>query len=137
MTGFCLGGADFRGFVGLSDGAKAGQEIQLSVGVGNCNEVATEFSRQEWTGPIMENFLVSTSAPKALRVNPLACGRGNTESRILISTKLRMMQTRADLTSDGLLSVDSTDGKLIQRFRMQAPQPALRRGGPFAVVCGQ
>lgn len=118
MMGFRIESADFRGFVSLAPGVVAEQRVKLSSGlVKEIRNATADFGAQRWYGPTQENYILSTVHPTS-QLDVLSCVPLNKKTHIIIKTEIRMQQNR-NPNGTGLLAVDSTDGKLIQRYHVR------------------
>lgn len=115
--GILIESADVRGFVALEKGLVAEQNIVLrAIMNASSGDVFTQLVHQTFTGPIQQDYVISTSAPAEAK-NVLSCTKGRLKSRLVIRTALRI---RGPLRkAQGYFSVDSIDGKIKQTYRLQ------------------
>lgn len=118
LLGMKVMSADFRGFVGLSPNVWAEQRVSVAAGlVKEFRRVSADFGQQSWVGPTQQNFNLQTVHTR----NPtdiLSCLPPNKKTHVIIKTKLQVYQ-RGGLGGEGILAVDSTDGRFTQRFDIQ------------------
>jgi len=117
LLGLKVMSADFRGFVGLTPGVWAEQKVSVAAGlVKEFRRVSADFGQQSWVGPTQQNFNLSTVHVR----NPtdiLSCLPPNKKTHVIIKTKLKVYQQNG-LGGEGLLAVDSTDGRFTQHFNI-------------------
>lgn len=104
--------ADFRGFISLDGGVIAHHQVQHQVG---SNKLATfGFGNQIFQGPVQKNYLIQSQKPdfklpKALRCLPL-------KKEVTLSVRTRIKMTGGEGARLGLMTVDSADGRIEQRY---------------------
>lgn len=104
--------ADFRGFVSLDGGVFAQHEVQHQIG---SNKLASfGFGSQLFQGPVQKNYLIQSQKPnfklsKLLRCLPL-------KREVTLSVRTRIKMTGGEGARLGLMSVDSADGKIEQKY---------------------
>lgn len=114
-VGLSIGATDFRGFVRLEEGMTADQHVIVSSGTRNKpRKMTAEFGSAVWHGPVSEEYLLT--AVKSQRVpEVLDCLPPRENTRIFISSQLRIQSA---VQAFGELTVDSADGRLTQRYRL-------------------
>ncbi len=116
ILGLKINQADFRGFVGLSTGVRANQQVSVAAGVPNgLRDVFNDFEAQTWTGPVQDNFNLSVRHTRS-QADILTCSF-KSKARITIKTRIRVKQI-GNGNGEGIIAVDSTDGRFTQNFHM-------------------
>lgn len=105
---------DVRGFVSLERGMTAYQDIRVQTGIGK-NPFNFGFGLQQWRGPVQKNFILSSAKPLE-GPNWLSCIPAKDETKINLRTRLKVERGAHD--REGLITVDSADGRLIQRYKL-------------------
>ena len=115
--GFRIESADFRGFVHLDPGVIADQNVRISSSpIPELRKVSAEFASQQWVGPVSQNYTLTTVRP--LRTpEVLDCVPPRENTQIIIQSRIRIAQ--AGGSRIGQLTVDSVDGKLVQRYNLK------------------
>lgn len=117
FLGYRIESADFRGFVSLDAGVTATHDAKIQSGsVKGLQKISTEFGRQSWTGPLTTNFYTSTKKIiKDKHQDLFDClPLGKRDSEIKIDSEIRLSHSGGDRY--GQLTVDSLDGKLVQKY---------------------
>ncbi len=105
---------DVRGFVSLERGMTAYQDVKAQTGIGK-NPFNLSFGLQLWRGPVQRDFVVSSVKPLE-GPNWLSCIPVKDETKIDLRTRIRVDGGGAG--REGLIAVDSADGRLIQRYKL-------------------
>lgn len=113
---FAIESADFRGFVHLEAGVVAEQRVMVESGVGEIAKVNASFGLQRWVGPIAENFLVTTVRP-INGLQALSCLPLRRQTRVRVDNDLRVARAQGSLS--GQITVDTVDGRLVQRYNLK------------------
>ncbi len=105
---------DFRGFVFLDAGVRAEQKVDFQNGPAMVG-FNKSFGYQRFTGPINQNYTLSTIKPLN-GPNLLSClpAKKNVELKIRSSIELK----GGGGAQGGMMSVDSVDGRVIQKYRL-------------------
>ncbi len=106
--------ADFRGFVGLDSGVFAEQNVNHQFG---SNRFATYgFGAQIFAGPRQENYFLRSIRPTTRLSKLLQCFPVRQDTNLSIRTHIKM--TGGNSSHQGLMTVDSTDGKVEQHYKV-------------------
>jgi hypothetical protein len=134
LMGFGIESVDFRGFVGLDRGVAAEQRVSVTSGaVKGIREISTEFSTQTWRGPLRQNYTMTTVRPlQGLEI--LNCLPPRENTKIVIKSRLRMQVQHGH--GEGLLTVDSTDGKMAQKYHLRWQNCANDIGNVIGGILG-
>ncbi|MGZ5278586.1 MAG: DUF4360 domain-containing protein [Pseudobdellovibrionaceae bacterium] len=104
--------ADFRGFVALDGGVIAQHTVDHKVG---SNKLATYgFGTQIFTGPTQENYFIRSEKPKINLPKLVQCLPLKQNTTLMVRTRVKM--TGGDGPRQGLMTVDSADGQIEQRY---------------------
>lgn len=115
--GFSIESVDFRGFVQLDRGVRAAQRVKVVSGSTRpLRQLSGEFGFERWVGPIAENYLIQTVAPYE-KPEILNCLPLKKNTRLTVTSRIRLNGLGPGKT--GFLAVDSADGKVAQRYRLQ------------------
>lgn len=125
--GFTIEAVDFRGFVHLEPGATAEQKVSAGISASSrIRQATSDFGYQRWSGPVSENFILSTVRPfKTPEI--LNCLPAKKSTTLVLKSELKINQRHP--ASSGLLTVDSTDGRMAQRYHMRWVNCAKAIGG--------
>lgn len=117
LQGFSVEAVDFRGFIQLDPGVRAQQVVKVSTGsTKELRALSTDFGVQRWQGPIAQNYTLSTVRP-ARRPEILNCIPYRENTRLVVQTRLDI--SNADGGRAGMMAVDSTDGRVMQRYQVR------------------
>lgn len=105
---------DFRGFVHLDHGVRAEQKVDFQNGPSHLG-FNKSFGYQRWTGPVSENYILSTvkplNGPDLLSCLP---AKKSVELKLRASMELK----GGGGHRGGMMTVDSADGRVIHRYRL-------------------
>lgn len=117
LQGFAVEAVDFRGFVQLDRGVRAQQVVKVSSGsTKELRALSTDFGFQRWTGPMNDNYTLSTVRPPR-RPEILNCLPYRENTRLVVQTKLEI--SNAGGGRGGMMAVDSSDGRVMQRYHVR------------------
>lgn len=134
MLGFQIESADFRGFVALDPGVAAEQRVSVAAGaIRQIRDATADFGHQRWVGPVQQPFTLTAVRPGRLDI--LACAPPRENISIVIKTQIRMQQAR-NPNGQGLLTVDSADGKVMQRYKLRYQNCARTIGSVIGGILG-
>ncbi len=106
--------ADFRGFISLDGGVIAQHSVEHQI---NSNKLASYgFGTQLFAGPTQQNYLVQSQKPNIKLSKLLACLPLKQNITLKVRTHVKM--TGADGPHLGLLTVDSADGRIEQKYAL-------------------
>ncbi len=116
--GFQVEEADFRGFVALDAGVSATQNVQVMVGPNRGHQkLSAEFGTQTWQGPVADNYALRAVKPTKKRPAVLDCVPPKENTDIIINSQIKIANPVG--AAFGQLTVDSVDGKLVQKFNLK------------------
>lgn len=105
---------DFRGFVHLDAGVRAEQRVMFQNGPSHAG-FNKSFGYQRFNGPISQNYLLTTvkplNGPDLLSCLP---AKKNVELKIRSTVELK----GGGGAKGGMMTVDSADGRMIQKYRL-------------------
>ncbi|CAN5497613.1 hypothetical protein BH10BDE1_BH10BDE1_23920 [soil metagenome] len=105
---------DFRGFVHLDAGVRAEQKVDFQNGPAMAG-FNKSFGYQRFAGPVSQNYILSTihplNGPDLLSCLP---AKKNVELKIRSSIELK----GGGGAQGGMMTVDSVDGRVIQKYRL-------------------
>lgn len=117
LQGFAVEAVDLRGFVQLDPGVRAQQSVSVSSGsTQELRRVSTDFTSQQWQGPIADTYTLSTVRP-ARRPDILNCVPFRENTRLVLRTQMMIQNAQAGRT--GMMAVDSSDGRVMQRYHVR------------------
>jgi hypothetical protein len=106
--------ADFRGFVSLDGGVVAQHTVDHQVG---SNKLATYgFGTQLFSGPTQQNYFIQSQKPNLKLPKFLACLPLKQNVTLMVRTRVKM--TGAEGPRLGLMTVDSADGRIEQKYAL-------------------
>lgn len=106
--------ADFRGSVALDPGVVAQHSVDHQL---NNNKLASfGFGTQIFAGPVNDVYFVQSQRPNLQLPKLLACLPLRRDVQLKIRTRVKM--TGATSSRIGILTVDSADGQLEQRYQL-------------------
>lgn len=124
--GVSVEGVDFRGFVQLDDGVRAGQVVRVVSGQhGGQQGRQSDFGFERWLGPIASNFIIR-SLLAGNRVGDINCVSSDT-TKLIVASRVRIQGARAG--KSGMITVDSADGELMQKYMLNWQDCRPRGGG--------
>lgn len=104
--------ADFRGFVSLDGGVVAHNEVQTQI---DSNPLAAlGFGVQVFAGPRQENYLLRAQRPNLQLPKALLCLPLKRDRTLTVKTRIKM--TGGEGARLGMMSVDSADGRIEQKY---------------------
>lgn len=104
--------ADFRGFVSLDGGVIAQHTVDHQVG---SNKLATYgFGTQIFAGPKQETYFIQSQKPNIRLPKLLQCLPLKQNTTLMVRTHVKI--TGADGPRIGLMTVDSADGQIEQKY---------------------
>lgn len=113
---FAVESADFRGFVGLDHGTRATQKVKVETGSGKLAKVNVNLAQQAWRGPLNENFTISAVKPvEGLKY--LSCFQPKKDAQLKIKSEI--VVENGGGSSQGLITIDSFDGSLVQKYNLK------------------
>lgn len=105
--------ADFRGFISLAPGMSATQNVKFKLGqIGIPLDI--DFGTQVWTGPMEEDYVISTLPPTTASPSD-GCAPNN---RTMLELKTRAQVRGGSVDRTGQITVDSADGEMVQRYHL-------------------
>lgn len=104
--------ADFRGFASLAKGVVVEQTVRHQVGFNKLANSGLGF--QLLVGPTEGDYVVTSSKPTTKISKLLACLPLKDETQIILKTRIKM--TGASNNRPGLMTVDTTDGRIEHKF---------------------
>jgi hypothetical protein len=113
---FAIESADFRGYVFLERGAKAQQVVKLETGTGDLAKLNLNIGARTWIGPVDENFILRAQKPNE-GLKFLSCIQPKQQGRLRVKSVITVENGRSD--AQALISVDSLDGRLVQRYNLK------------------
>lgn len=116
LFSFAIESADFRGFVYLERGARATQDVKLETGHGDLAKVNLNLGTQSWLGPVNQNYTLTAVKPHE-GLKYLSCLQPKKEGRLRVKSTITLENGRN--RSEGLITVDSVDGRLVQRYNLR------------------
>ena len=116
LYSFAVESADFRGFVCLERGARATQEVKLETGHGDLAKVNLNMGVQSWLGPVNQNYVLTAVKPIE-GMKYLSCLQPKRDGRLRVKSTITVENGRN--RSEGLIAVDSMDGRLVQRYNLR------------------
>lgn len=113
-TALSVDGADFRGFVFLEPGVIARHKIDFQIGPDKLSTFG--FDREPFRGPIETSYFLRAERPnhKPAKLHCHGKGKGKDELKIKIRTNVKLHGGSPE--SQGLMTVDSADGQVEQRY---------------------
>jgi hypothetical protein len=117
FNSFAVSSADFRGFAFLDSQVQG--RIESKVKTGNTNFVqgaTSSFALESLIGPMNTNFTLTTQRVLA-STDTLACFPFKDSMVVLINTKISIKGAGGSLA--GQLTVDSTDGRMAQKYSLK------------------
>jgi hypothetical protein len=105
---------DFRGFVHLDAGVRAEQKVDFQNGPSHAG-FNKSFGYQRWQGPVSENYMLRTIKPLN-GPDLLSCLPAKKNAEIKIRSSIEIKGGGA--WKGGMMSVDSADGRMVQRYRL-------------------
>ena len=115
--GFSIESADFRGFVFLDEGMTAEQKVQIQSGpVKGIRKITSEFGSHIWSGPFRDEYLLNAQRT-VRRPEVLDCVPPRAETKIIINSIVRIHPNATP--GSGQVSVDSLDGRVLQKYHLQ------------------
>ncbi len=116
--GLQIESAEFRGFVAVDFGVSATQHIEVATGPNKGHQqLSAEYGTQSFVGPLSENFTLQSVRPVKQRPGILDCVPPKENTDVIVSSQIQVLNSGAG--QFGQLTVDSTDGVLIQRFSLK------------------
>jgi len=103
--------ADFRGFVALDEGVSAQHSVDHKVGSTKVSNFG--FGTQTFQGPYQDAYFIQNIRPN-VKDNKPKCHPHKNEIAVKIRTRIKMKG--GDQNHQGLMTVDSADGKLEQKY---------------------
>lgn len=104
--------ADFRGFVLLDHGVSADHSVDHQVGSTKVSNFG--FGTQTFNGPIQDTYFIQNIRPNLK--DKVKCHPHKNDITIKIKTRIKMKG--GDPTRMGLMTVDSADGKIEQKYHV-------------------
>jgi Domain of unknown function (DUF4360) len=116
---FEIENVDLRGFVQLEANMFGAQMVKAVTGIHRGRQGRTrDFAFERWMGPISKNYTLST-LPASSDQGQSNCLASPT-SKIIIGSRIRIRsQQRGNGGGQGQISVDSADGKMVQKFNVK------------------
>lgn len=117
LAGFSVEAVDFRGFVQLDPGVVAQQVVRVASGSSKeLRALTTDFGFQRWQGPVAENYILSTVRPPR-RPEILNCLPFREQTQLTIKTEMQIQNAQGGRS--GMMAVDSSDGRVMQRYHLR------------------
>lgn len=116
LYSFAIESADFRGFVHLERGARATQEVKLESGHGDLAKVNLNLGLQSWLGPVSENYILTAVKPHE-GLKYLSCLQPTKDGKLRVKSTVTVENGRNG--AEGMIAVDSVDGRLVQRYKLR------------------
>lgn len=123
--GVSVEGVDFRGFIQLDAGVRGAQVVKVAAGQhGGRNGREVDMGVERWLGPVAENFIVRANpTARAGEVNCIA----SEKTKLVVVSRVRIKN--AGPGKMGMISVDSADGLLMQKYMLSWHDCRPRGGG--------
>lgn len=117
LMGFSVESVDFRGFVQLDRGVRAAQKVKVQAGSSKrLRKLSGDFGYERWQGPLAQSYLLTTVSPfEAPEV--LNCIPFSKKTKMSIESKIQI--SGAGGGRQGLLAVDTADGRVAQKYNIK------------------
>jgi hypothetical protein len=117
LMGFSIESVDFRGFVQLDRGVRGLQKVRVSSGGTDfVRQISADFAFDRWQGPINQNYTLRATRMDG-RPPILSCLPVKEETKVEITSLIRLNGVGGGRS--GMLTVDSADGRLSQKFNLR------------------
>lgn len=114
LWSYRIDSVDFRGFVHLDAGVRAEQKVDFQNGPSHAG-LNKSFGFQRWTGPLSQNYLLSTIKPLS-GPDLLACLPAKKSVDLKLRSTIEIKGGGGH--KGGMMAVDSADGRVIHRYRL-------------------
>lgn len=124
-----LESADFRGFVGLEGGVFGQQKIDVITSYGGPRVVNQQFAFDRFAGPVSQNYMIRSVQPVRVEGNLVDCATQiRKDTKLVFNTQV---QLQSQSGGQGMLAVDSADGRMQQSYRFKLVNCLQRIGDLF------
>lgn len=130
---FALESADFRGFVHVSPGSRARQKVTVFSGLGDLMRVNVNLGNQVWNSPTSQNYVLQAVKPVE-GLSFLGCIPPNKKARMQI--KSEAIVENGGSGAEAMISVDTADGRLVQRYNLRWINCLQAGGGIIGGILG-